>query len=222
MQGPNTANRRSGSRLPRPAGDSLDQQLAEILRQRAPPLVLVIDDRGDLLYSSLGNQAGAADEDLCMHAVASTRELFEGRFIAGDVIRRLVIDQPGQRCALVMVSGNFYGLRLFPLHAPMCNSAPNTYTVLVERIVGGVADVLDVDRVREAFHLSRREIDVLREMMSGGSDKAVAISVGLSVATVRGHLKSIRAKLGVTTRTAIVNRVHQLAFQSTIPGSGRT
>jgi DNA-binding CsgD family transcriptional regulator len=46
--------------------------------------------------------------------------------------------------------------------------------------------------------------------MNGAKDKDIARSVGLTTGTVRSYLKSIRAKLGVTTRTAIVSLVHEI------------
>ena len=46
--------------------------------------------------------------------------------------------------------------------------------------------------------------------MGGDTDKEIARSLTVSVETVRAYLKSIRAKLGVGTRTAIVHVVHTL------------
>jgi DNA-binding CsgD family transcriptional regulator len=46
--------------------------------------------------------------------------------------------------------------------------------------------------------------------MSGDTDKEIAAKLAISVETVRAYLKSIRAKLGAKTRTAIVSIVHGL------------
>lgn len=52
--------------------------------------------------------------------------------------------------------------------------------------------------------LSTREIDVLRSVSAGNSNKAVASELALSQHTVKGHLKSILSKLNATDRTHAV------------------
>jgi non-specific serine/threonine protein kinase len=50
--------------------------------------------------------------------------------------------------------------------------------------------------------LTPRERDVLRLVVDGLSDKEIAVALGLSRYTVSNHLTAIRAKLGVSSRTA--------------------
>jgi len=49
--------------------------------------------------------------------------------------------------------------------------------------------------------LTARERDVLRWLASGKTNREIAIILGLSVNTVRNHVASILAKLGVENRT---------------------
>jgi DNA-binding CsgD family transcriptional regulator len=51
--------------------------------------------------------------------------------------------------------------------------------------------------------LSNREAQVAHAVATGLSNKQVAESLGISVRTVENHLRSIFAKLGVTTRTRL-------------------
>jgi DNA-binding NarL/FixJ family response regulator len=53
--------------------------------------------------------------------------------------------------------------------------------------------------------LTRREIDVLRLLMHGLSDKAIAHRLQRSIGTVKSHLKSLRAKLDAMSRTEVVD-----------------
>jgi non-specific serine/threonine protein kinase len=53
--------------------------------------------------------------------------------------------------------------------------------------------------------LTPREMEVLRLLASGHSDRAIAEALFLSVRTVEAHVGRILAKLGVRTRTAAVN-----------------
>jgi DNA-binding NarL/FixJ family response regulator len=60
-----------------------------------------------------------------------------------------------------------------------------------------------VDHVDED-DLTAREIEILRVVAAGNSNKAVASYFGLSEETVKGHMKNILAKLGANDRTHAV------------------
>jgi DNA-binding NarL/FixJ family response regulator len=49
--------------------------------------------------------------------------------------------------------------------------------------------------------LTKRELDVLRQVVAGHGNKAVANTLGVSAGTVKTHLKAIFQKLAVRTRT---------------------
>ena len=46
--------------------------------------------------------------------------------------------------------------------------------------------------------LTEREVDVLRLVAAGNSNKIVAGHLAVSEETVKGHMRSIRSKLGTT------------------------
>ncbi|WP_257385491.1 response regulator transcription factor [Tahibacter caeni] len=52
--------------------------------------------------------------------------------------------------------------------------------------------------------LSAREIEILRGVAAGNSNKVVAARLGISEETVKAHMKSILAKLGANDRTHAV------------------
>ena len=52
--------------------------------------------------------------------------------------------------------------------------------------------------------LSDREIEVLRRVATGTSNKIIASQMSVSEATVKGHMKSILSKLGANDRTHAV------------------
>jgi DNA-binding NarL/FixJ family response regulator len=52
--------------------------------------------------------------------------------------------------------------------------------------------------------LSEREIEVLRHVSAGNSNKTIADVLNLSEHTVKGHLKNILSKLGANDRTHAV------------------
>src|SRR3546814_12763387 len=58
--------------------------------------------------------------------------------------------------------------------------------------------------------LSRREIEVLRTLEAGGSDKQLARQLGLSEHGVRFHLKNIFKKMGVHDSASTVAATRKL------------
>ena len=52
--------------------------------------------------------------------------------------------------------------------------------------------------------LSTREIQILKFLIEGKSNKHIAIQLHITEATVKAHLKNIMAKLGASDRTEAV------------------
>jgi two-component system nitrate/nitrite response regulator NarL len=50
-------------------------------------------------------------------------------------------------------------------------------------------------------HLSQREMQILRHLLSGDSNKLIGLRLGITEATVKVHLKSLLRKIGVSNRT---------------------
>lgn len=57
--------------------------------------------------------------------------------------------------------------------------------------------------------LSSRELEVAEAVALGLSNKEIAMSMQISVRTVENHMRSIFAKLGVTTRTRLAAKLHE-------------
>ena len=72
-----------------------------------------------------------------------------------------------------------------------------------------VANVLADRLVNPAEALSAREIELLRALQTGASNKEIAQQLFISQATVKTHLIHIYAKLGVDNRTAAVEEARQ-------------
>lgn len=63
---------------------------------------------------------------------------------------------------------------------------------------------------RTADHkLSRRELEILRELCAGASNNEIAATLFLSESTVKTHVSTIMAKLGVTSRLKAVVKAHE-------------
>ena len=57
--------------------------------------------------------------------------------------------------------------------------------------------------------------DVLQVLVCGNSDKTIARQLGIGVGTVKGHMKQLFHKLGVSTRTQVVIRAMDLGMHET-------
>ncbi|HKC83301.1 MAG TPA: helix-turn-helix transcriptional regulator [bacterium] len=75
--------------------------------------------------------------------------------------------------------------------------------VVSERVIATAAPATVV---REGAALTPRERDVLRLVAQGLGNKEIAAELDLSAHTVKYHLASVLAKLGVRSRTEAVSR----------------
>ena len=91
------------------------------------------------------------------------------------------------------------------LHRAVLDTAAGRRTLSPE-VAGMLADRLG--RGQQA--LSAREIEILRALATGVSNKELASQLFISVATVKTHLIHIYQKLGVDTRTAAIHRAQEL------------
>jgi DNA-binding CsgD family transcriptional regulator len=199
--------------------EKYDFKLSDILRRRHRPLLLLLSRDGSLLHTSadLTNHAngnGNEDDDgwtaeIVDEAAIKANELFHEQAPASSIVRQLVINKPGERCALIVLDNSFFCMRLFRMHKAIDDN-DDIYAALVESISKPQTGELDMSKVKGLFRLTKREADVVDALMSGDTDKQIAQKLAVSVETVRAYLKSIRAKLGVQTRTAVVSAVHSL------------
>lgn len=197
--------------------EKYDFKLTDILRRRHRPVLLILDSAGDLVYSCRPDESSTEErftpvitDDLLKQAFLEARCLITGEDEpARTVARRVTINKPDEKCALVVLENQFWCVRVFELDGDGLKVDPR-YAALIEPIGNPQAGGVDLEKVKGLFRLSKREADVVEELVSGLTDKEIARQLGISVETVRAYLKSVRAKLGVSTRTAIVSVVHNL------------
>lgn len=60
--------------------------------------------------------------------------------------------------------------------------------------------------------LTEREVEVLRRVATGNSNKVIAYQLNISEATVKGHMKSVLEKLGANDRTHAVTIAMKRGF----------
>lgn len=84
---------------------------------------------------------------------------------------------------------------------------------VTERVLRGLEHVRrDFDALSPPDPLTRREIEVLRLMAGGYSNREIAGALGAAEGTVKNHASSILSKLGVRDRTRAVLKALELGY----------
>jgi DNA-binding NarL/FixJ family response regulator len=74
---------------------------------------------------------------------------------------------------------------------------------------------LQPDEIKEDYHLSTREKEVLASLVDGLSYKMIAFKLNITYDTVRAHMKKIYEKLHVTSMTeAVAKAINQKLFSA--------
>ena len=60
-----------------------------------------------------------------------------------------------------------------------------------------------VERTAEAAHLTKREVDVLRLMGNGDTNKIIARTLGITLDTAKKHVRNVIDKLQARSRTHV-------------------
>jgi DNA-binding NarL/FixJ family response regulator len=84
---------------------------------------------------------------------------------------------------------------------------------ITERVLKGLEQVRrDFDAMSPPDPLTRRELEILRLMAGGYSNREIAEALGTAEGTVKNHASSILSKLGVRDRTRAVLKAVELGY----------
>ena len=107
-----------------------------------------------------------------------------------------------------VVSGFRSGKRYYSCRSFRVDSFNKGYdemsiAILLER---GASEAVSVVQAAEKYRLTAREQEVLRYLLDGLTSKEIADRMSISPKTVKGFLRLIMVKMGVSTRSGIVGR----------------
>jgi DNA-binding NarL/FixJ family response regulator len=84
---------------------------------------------------------------------------------------------------------------------------------ITERVLKGLEYIRrDFDAMTPPDPLTRRELEILRLMAGGYSNREIAEAIGTVEGTVKNHASSILSKLGVRDRTRAVLKALALGY----------
>jgi DNA-binding CsgD family transcriptional regulator len=184
-------------------------KLSEIIKKRLNPGILIFDMDDRLLYSN--------SDALDIIPVLKETMLKEGMVVPhvpGQIIElcKRLKDNLVESADIAATSqsfnvlengvGNPCSLRAFfvGIHGEVKN--PSHIMVLVERIVEKHEP--DFDKVKVEFDLSKREMEVLRLVCSGFSNKVISEKLFISEFTVKDHIKKIMQKMNLSSRSEMI------------------
>lgn len=174
--------------------------LSDIVRRRAAPGVLVTDPGGRVLF---------ANEPALATLTALGFSDPEAWTPPEEVTQLCDLALQGQETAITLQAHKSEGetslacaLRAFPLAPPGSGTRATHVMILLERIVA--KHQVDLEKARQTFDLSKRELEVLSLINLGYANKKIAEQLYLSEYTIKDHIKSLMKKLGASSRSEIV------------------
>jgi DNA-binding NarL/FixJ family response regulator len=103
---------------------------------------------------------------------------------------------------LLFYSDRLYSLRAFLLGPGDKKVNPSHILILAEPITPNRG--MDMEILKKKFNLTKREIEVVKLICAGFSNKIIAEKLFVSEYTVKDHLKHIMEKLGANSRNQII------------------
>jgi len=68
---------------------------------------------------------------------------------------------------------------------------------------------IDLEKLQPQFGLTNRQLEIMKPLLSGASNKEIADKLCLSEDTIKGHLKHIMRQMGVSSRTELLSMIFQ-------------
>ena len=69
---------------------------------------------------------------------------------------------------------------------------------------------IDLEKLKRRFELTTRQMEIVRHLFSGFTNRQIADTLCVSEDTIKGHLKHIMRRLQVNSRTEILSMILQL------------
>ena len=107
----------------------------------------------------------------------------------------------------VSFGSEVYSLRALGLDQGMEPNASSPIAVLIENI--SPEERFDLEKARDRYHLTFKEKEVVELLSRGFTNKEVAHELCIGTYTLKDHLKNIRQKMGVDSRTGILSKFIQ-------------
>lgn len=182
--------------------------LERIVRSRHTPGVVILNGLGAVLYAN--PRAAEVVPFLCPFPAEGWAE---GCVTPPEAIRSLCCqigaaehDAPAESICIICRQGVTYALRLFPV--PHIDPPREAVLLLLIEPVTERRRV-DFEAVKDDYHLSKREVEVLRLMCQGMSNREIAHKLFISEYTAKDHVKQIMQAFRAASRSEVIATLSQ-------------
>ena len=180
-------------------------RLAEIIKERSEPGLLIFDLHGRLLYTNRealemqsAVQAGATEAfppfdeiySLCLQMKTGTGTSDPG-----------LVSDP--ECPVLKVgNGISYSLRSFLINERAKENGESHILILIEKVVE--RRKIDIENAMREYQLTKREGDVVRLICDGLTNREISEIIFISEYTVKAHIKNIMKKMKTNSKNEII------------------
>ncbi len=90
-------------------------------------------------------------------------------------------------------------------------TAPSKKTFNIVMLIEKISQhhKVNLDNLKERFDLTDRQIEIVKHLFTGASNKEIAEKLCVSEDTIKGHLKHVMKQLKVNSRTEILSMIFQ-------------
>jgi len=117
--------------------------------------------------------------------------------------------QVAPQTSLFSTQDAIYCCRGFPLNADDAHSSQAFHIMMLIEKVSQHRQI-DLEKLRNRFQLTNRQMEIVKHLFSGLTNKRIADALCVSEDTIKGHLKHIMRRLHVNSRTEILSIILQL------------
>jgi DNA-binding CsgD family transcriptional regulator len=194
-----------------------EEKLIEIINKRSPPGVLILDHNNRLIYKN-----DQAQTILYLLSKTWTRsdavENGHSETVPAEILKlcdklrapssaQYKAEQIPFLTSTASFGSEVYSLRALPLDKDAKSKDSSPIVVLIEDI--SPSQRFNLEKARDRYQLTFKEKEVVQLLFQGFTNKEVAKELSIGAYTLKDHLKNIRQKMGVYTRTGILSKVVQ-------------
>lgn len=171
--------------------------IAEIIKQRSIPGILIFSRNNTLIYSN--KEASRLISDL--------PDLYEtvcticNQMNAADSISESDHESEAKCMAYRSSSSSPFSIRTFMIGEPG-NNARRRILVLIEKVIEKRA--VDLKKAGIKFSISKRELQVVTLICEGLTNREISEKLFISEQTVKDHVRHIMRKAGVKSRSSLL------------------
>lgn len=169
-------------------------KIFEIIKKRSGPGILIFNMDGKLLYANNEALDIVPDPQNMPADINALCNLIKSNIVSsGLTINHYVVLQNN--------SEQPHSARAFLIGGHDNDKYPTHIMVLIEKITEKRA--IDFEKARTTFQLTKREVELLRLICNGHTNKEISEKLFISEYTVKDHIKHIMQKMNANSRNEI-------------------